>query len=70
MVGGASGCGLCPWSSSRKVGAYGGILSCISMAMSPESGYVYGHWLYYNTVECSSAALIDSVFHFICPPLR
>ena len=22
MIGGASGCGLCPWSSSRKVGAY------------------------------------------------
>ena len=22
MIGGGSGCGLCPWSSSRKVGAY------------------------------------------------
>ena len=22
MIGGASGCGLCPWSSLRKVGAY------------------------------------------------
>ena len=36
MIDGASGCGLCPWSSSRKVGAYDG-LNHLTMFINPKT---------------------------------
>ena len=44
MIGGASGCGLCPWSSSRKVGAYAYNNIFMAIAIVIDSSLPFCHY--------------------------